>query len=143
MKKYKTINKNGFTLLELMIAVLIIGIIAVIAFPQYGEYIQRSKITEAQSTLAYLKTRAESFFGDRRTYTDFCDSNTVQNEMTNAKYFTLSCDAEDNTFTLTMTGNGNENLSGFEFEINELNERTSTYDGASYSCWVKKKGDSC
>ena len=49
-------NNRGFTLIELMIVIAIIGILASIAVPQYGNYIKRAKYSEVISKAASYKT---------------------------------------------------------------------------------------
>jgi len=61
-------RQAGFTLIELMIAVVVVGILAAIALPQYTEFVQRSRIADATSRLNDYRTRMEQFFQDNRTY---------------------------------------------------------------------------
>ena len=56
------LNRKGFTLIELMIVVAIIGILAVVAIPGYMAYIANSKTTEAKNNLKGIADGASSYF---------------------------------------------------------------------------------
>jgi type IV pilus assembly protein PilE len=127
---------QGFTLLELMIVVAIIGILTMVALPAYSDYITRGKLAEATSALPDGRVKMEQFFQDNRTYAGGpCPSATAS--------FTYACsNLGASTYTITATGTGN--LSAYSYTIDQTNTRTSTTPwGDSASCWVVKKGGTC
>lgn len=145
MNMLKTTQK-GFTLLELMIVVAIIGILASIAVPGYRDYIKKGKAVEATSNLADLKIKAEQFFQDNRTYVG------INCAPAEAKNFAYACTASNGTgtpdatgFRYTATGVAAQGMSGFSYTINEANAKTSQYDGGTSAtgCWVTTKAGAC
>ena len=132
MKKQK-----GFTLVELMVVVVIVGILAVVAFPSYSDYVTRGRLIEAKSGLSDGRVKMEQSFQDNRTYAaGTCPANTT--------YFEFDCtDLTATTYTITATGIGS-NLSAYSYTINETNTRTSnTPWGNSTTCWVINNGGAC
>ncbi|HBZ72713.1 MAG TPA: pilin, partial [Deltaproteobacteria bacterium] len=63
-----TKRREGFTLIELMIVVAIIGILAAIAIPNFLKFQLRSKTGEAKANLAAIRTAEEGYFSEYSTY---------------------------------------------------------------------------
>jgi prepilin-type N-terminal cleavage/methylation domain-containing protein len=69
-------NRKAFTLIELLIVVVIIGILASIAIPKFANTKERAYIASMKSDLRNLVTAEESYFADAVAYTDITDCNT-------------------------------------------------------------------
>jgi type IV pilus assembly protein PilE len=63
-------SPRGFTLIELIIAVAVVGILATIAYPSYTSYIRKSKRATAQASLMDIAAKEQAYLLDRRAYTD-------------------------------------------------------------------------
>jgi type IV pilus assembly protein PilA len=61
-------NKKGFTLIELMIVVAIIGILAAIAIPNFMNYQCKAKQSEAKSSLGSIRVAQEAYFAEYDKY---------------------------------------------------------------------------
>lgn len=69
MKNTRTLNQQGFSLVELMIVVAIIGLLAAVGVPQYQKFQARARQGEAKSALSALYASEQSFFGEWNLYT--------------------------------------------------------------------------
>lgn len=69
LKLNKMKDQKGFTLIELMIVIAIIGILAAIAIPQFAAYRKRGYNASVQADLKNLATVQEAYFTDTYTYT--------------------------------------------------------------------------
>lgn len=63
-----SMKSKGFTLIELMIVVAIIGIIASIAYPSYRNHIASARRTDGQAALMDLASRMERFYSEQQSY---------------------------------------------------------------------------
>lgn len=125
---------RGFTLIELMIAVVIVGILAAVSVPSYRDYVRRGAIEEATSTLATGRVDLERYYLDNRTYVGAtCPSATT--------HFSFTCTLTATTYLITSTGSGL--VSGFSYTINNADTRTTTSSWGNGNCWIVRKGDSC
>ena len=61
-------NKKGFTLIELMIVVAIIGILAAIAIPDFLKFQAKAKQSEAKTNLGAIFTAQVAYFGEHNSY---------------------------------------------------------------------------
>lgn len=130
------LKQQGFTLIELMIVVAIIGLLASIALPAYTDYVKKGKAAEAPATLADLRVKMEQYYQDNRTYAGGpCETAAA------TAYFTYACAPDETTYTITATGIGD--MSTFSFSVDQNNTKASTYDGVSGACWLTGKGAAC
>ncbi|WP_431112989.1 pilin [Variovorax paradoxus] len=101
--------QSGFTLIELMIVVAIIGILAAIAIPQYQTYVAKSQVARAMGETGALKTAYESCLNDGKLAAKACDmgatSSTILN-YTAPLTSTAGTAIADTTNSAALTTNG-------------------------------------
>ena len=146
MNKFKHMQK-GFTLIEMMITVAIIGILAAIAIPNYQDYVIRARLVDATNTLSATRARLEQHFQDNRRYTTIGAFISPCAAIPNAGLFGFACTTlTDTTYVITATGTGI--VAGFNYTINNAGIQATTgtkagWGGAYLTCWQIRKGGSC
>lgn len=80
---------KGFTLIELMITVVIIGILSAIAIPAYSQYVVRGKLSEVGAMLSDARTRQEQFYADNRNYG--AAGGACGSTLSSGQHFSIAC----------------------------------------------------
>jgi len=150
-KENRMNQQRGFTLIEIMIVVAIVGILAAIAMPAYNSYQERGKIVQAFEELTTARVRMEQYYQDKRTYTGAdkkisaggaCPEDTVSPSY----YFRYSCPVGNGQQGYTLTATSLQGRMGaadgrYVYTINESNVKTTlAFPGGKTSMteWLTK-----
>jgi type IV pilus assembly protein PilE len=108
-------RQAAFTLIEVLIAIVVVGILTAIALPQYTVFVQRSRIVDATSGLNDVRIRMEQYFQDQRQYNN---GGACGVAMPTSPSFTFNCvpgGAPALSYVVTATGGGP--MAGFAYDI--------------------------
>ena len=136
---------SGFSLIELMIVISIIGILAAIAYPSYQNSVQKSRRVEAKSILLEAAARQEKFFSQSYEYasTMAVDAKglgySANPFITDSGFFSVAVVAtpvaKPTSFTITATAQGAQVSDSCDgFSITNTGVRAVT-EGTNASCW--------
>jgi type IV pilus assembly protein PilE len=142
-------RSKGFTLIELMIVVAIVGILTTIAYPSYRDYVIRGQLVDATTALAALRANMERYYQDNRTY---ITSAAFPSPCAAAPYaagkFTITCPTQALTaFTAQARGTAGA-LVGFTFTVDQNNTQVTvvtsppaptSFQGCA-TAWITKTG---
>ena len=138
-------KQRGITLIELMIVVVVISILAAVAYPNYQEFTARAKRNEARAALLRLATNQERFYLNNNTFTSnltqlgFSSADGGATSITETGYYTIAVTAANaSNFTARATYNFGEPESSKcrWFEINGRGDKSSDPDT---DCWTRTR----
>ncbi|MBL4822034.1 MAG: prepilin-type N-terminal cleavage/methylation domain-containing protein [Colwellia sp.] len=132
----KQLLNHGFSLIELLITVAIVGILAGVAYPSYTDYVLRSNRSEGQRELLRYANLQEQVFVDTRSYAANMKGlgESTEKIYTASKNYRIMVSAQTTTsFTLKAVAKNNQvNDTGCTpLQINHLGAKTPT------ACWEK------
>ena len=124
--------QKGFTLIELMIVIAIIGILAAIAIPSYQNYIKKAAYSEIPLAMSSIRTAVDTCYGIQKNLT-VCDTaadigETLPTGLTNKALNSITI--AENTAVITATPNAYKGI-----EATETCILTPTADGADRLIW--------
>ena len=133
---------QGITLIELMIVVVIISVLAVIAYPNYREFVARAKRNEAKAALLQIATNQERFYLQNNRYT--CDMtslgfSTATDFVTESGSYRIKvepCTADNFTAQAVYINEDKEASKCGIFRINGRNAKTSE---PYTDCWTRSR----
>ena len=141
----------GFTLLEVMITVAIVGILASIALPMYFDQVTRSKIIDGTTRLGDFRSKMEKYFMDNRRYVTVaggavCGIPDPLPAASDAFAITFG-PCTNTTYTITATGRPAYGMSAnFIYQVDQTNAKSSVGPAgwlAAPTCWAVRKDGSC
>jgi len=133
---------QGITLIELMIVVVIISILAAVAYPNYQEFTARAKRNEARAALLRLATNQERFYLNNNTFTSNLIAlgfGTTPTTVTETGYYRIQVTAATpSNFTATATYllGGGEADKCLTFTLDGRGAKSS---GPDTNCWERKR----
>ena len=111
--------QRGFTLIEMMVTIVILGVLVSIAVPSYQQYIIRGKRSAAQSAMLDIANREQQFFLANRAYADqdelAANGYSLPSEVSENYVWTVAVAGPVPSFLITFTGTGtqaDDNLPG-------------------------------
>lgn len=128
---------RGFTLIEVMITVAIVGIIAAIALPSYGAYIRKTRRADAMASLSQAQTNIERCYAANFSYA--MPPCAAPPAASIKGFYTIAAVSTATTYTLTATATGSQaaDKTCTQMTVDQANQMTAVDDGstAQLGCW--------
>lgn len=132
-------KNSGFTLIELMIVVVIIGVLAAIAYPSYQQYTVKSKRSDAYTALTDAATDQEKFYSQNLRFASSMEAlNALHNDLSVTRtspegYYAITTTG-GTTYNLTATAQGTQASADTDCLTITLNS-AGQKSGTTSSCW--------
>jgi type IV pilus assembly protein PilE len=142
---------KGFTLIELMIVVAIIGTLTMVAYPSYRDSIVRGQLTDGINGLSAVRAQMERHYQDNRTYAT-AGTFVTPCALTDASArtfgnFVVSCSGTPDASGFTLEAVGSGPSSGFSFTINQQEAKSTSAAPTGWNTctgkWLTRKGQTC
>ncbi len=137
-KNYSSLYKSsiGFTLLELMLVVVIIGILASIAYPSYRDYVLRAKRSEGKAALLKVQLAQEKYRANHINYGSLAQLGLSTSSPTGYYSITVNLSLTENAYTASANPNFMDTNCG-TLSITQIDTKTVTGSSSVINCWNK------
>ncbi|MFI4962504.1 MAG: type IV pilin protein [Legionellales bacterium] len=130
----------GFSLIELLIVLVIIGILSAIAYPSYSNYILKARRADAMATLAQDQIILERCYAQNFSYNSACTSLPTFPQTSTQGFYSIDLsNLGATTYTLTATplGTQTKDTSCSQMTVDQANDKTASDASgtAQTSCW--------
>jgi type IV pilus assembly protein PilE len=151
-----SLRQSGFTLIEVMVTVAIIGILAAVAYPSYSDHVVRGELTQATNGLSAMRANMERYYQDNRTYaavtgtnaaTPPCAAGTTASR-TFGKFVITCASTAATAFKVQADGITGSTVAEFTYTLDQsevqATVKTKTgWGGACTTKWIIRRGDTC
>lgn len=140
--------QSGYSLIELLIVVAIVGILTAIAIPNYSTYITRARVSDATGMLASYRLGLEQYYQDNRNYGQA--SCGIAPPAT-TQFFDYECklDEDRQGYLITASGKAGTGTREFVYKLDHNGSRSTSSMPASWAavdaadCWILSPGATC
>jgi type IV pilus assembly protein PilE len=139
-------SHDGFTLIELMIAVAIVGILTAVAYPAYRNYMLRAQINNAIDGMSAMSANLQRYFQDTQQYSSVSNAGAPQSpcpatQPSTPNYGTFYVYCYSLTpFTYLIEAVGSGSTAGFTYYMNNFNVKATNISAPAPSAWRTAPG---